>query len=488
MTLKQLNQKYQEYKKSGLTSLDLSELGGEYYMFYFPKKKIICNKLQSTDEFILPMTHIYHHCKKNNYIFGTTITMSFSIFLISLNGDFVRKFENFLNDIVFHDLKKYKQKTSIGGTDRLDLLYQGTSNDLKYFIIFDKKMDMISIEIYSNLFLNFLNEIQFNDLYTKIKNLICVEGLFLDEEEEEKKTRMNFYKALQDKGWIKIFFFNIFYFNHRLQKEGFYISYLWDKSLLYYVDYLKNTYNLSTLDILEYYNVICNNKTFTRWGILFNKRPLVLSVYKDESLEEVCSIYTGLGISSRFMMNNSFLNGVCKDSLIIDMVLLKENQSVLVKCPLVNKIYSYSIKYGNEKEEEIDSDCKYDNSVFTNYFSFFSLVFYNNYGDITGSIYPDYEKERLISFLSSVRWPSALRPTSLNLCVIPIVTVITTDLYDEFQIFITEKENLYMKKEQNEDDSDLIKLLDENNVNVSTVSEIDKILENYFNDLDSDDW
>ena len=447
MILKQLNKRYQEYMKYGkkikLDPIEIGHIINDSYMFYVSQDLLTTKKIESTRDFRFPMCNLYHYCRDSNFIFGTNITISFSIFLITLNGDFFGKFDRFLNDIIFSHLKPYQQRTPIGGVGCFDLLYSGALDDLKYFIVFDKEWDRIVVEIYSNLILNFFkDEVEYNNFYIKIRNFICTEGVFL--EKNEKESRISFYKQFYGKAWVNNFFLSIFYFN----KIGYHPSDWWQPLHMYYAGYMKTIYNLDHEITHEYCNIVCNNKFFTRWGILFNKRPVLLSAYKDESLEEVCAIYTGLGISNRFMMNNSFLNGVCKDSLINDMVMLKQNHEMFLKGPFTRSIYDCYNDHNNGQKTVADWEYEKSFSV-NNDFVFYNLVFNNNYGDITGSIYTDYEKERSISFLSSIRSPHTLTPKSLNFCVRSLVPVVSTDLYDEIQIFIPEYYNSYMKKGEN---------------------------------------
>ena len=442
MTYNQVNDIYIHYKKLGKLPRFIdyySHFKNENNYMHSIKLEII-NK--QGENFRIPFRNLYRWCSAHNYVFGSSFCISIPLFLITLNQSFITKFCHFLNDIVYKELIKYQQKTSIGGIACLHPLYTPSDEPIKYMMLLDKQEDFINIRVYSTLMLTYFgNESYFDLLEEKIRDFIYTKGFFL-EENDEKESKIDFYKKLKYK-WKTDYLLTIQYFN----SFGYYPQNWWKIMSIFFKMYMQDLYQIENLKINEYLYVILNNKFFTKWGIMMNPRMHLLFCSEDETLEEVRKIYVNLGVVNRLLMNAEFLGSVEYGNYaeIYDVILDPRNHRYCEKVAF-DPCYDHYFYHDNHVLlTDLDLSRISDIEVF----DYFNLVVYNNYGDITGTIYPDFTKERSISFLSSLRSVNMVDAKALNYCVRPSnkIKVLESDVYDDLQFRIPVYKDSIKKKE-----------------------------------------
>ena len=429
MTYKRVLNIYKDFKKFGKIPRFIdyySSFKNETRYMYAVKLDFI-NK--QDDDFRIPFGGLYQWCAKNNYVFGSSFCISIPLFLITLNQSFIKKFCNFLNDIVYKELIKYRQKTSIGGIACLHQLYTPSEEPIKYMLLVDKEENFLHIRVYSTLMLTYSgNERYFDLLEEKIRDFIYTKAIFL-EENDEKEIKIDFYKKLKYK-WKTDYLLTIQYFN----KFGYFPPRWWSTMRVFFRMYMEDVYKIDNLKIFEYMHVLSNNKFFTKWGIIMNPRMHLLACFEDETLEEVFEIYMRLGAYSRFLANGAFYNSVGYRT-VSDIILDPRNHRYCEK----RKFDPCYHHFGYHDSHVLLSDWNLERTADSEVCDYFDLVRYNNYGDITGTIYPDYNKERSISFLSSLRSVNMVDARPLNYCVRPYsdkIKMLESDVYDDLQMRI----------------------------------------------------
>ena len=428
MTYKRVLNIYKDFKKFGKIPRFI-----DYYArfkndtrYMYAIKPEFTNK--QDDDFRIPFDGLYQWCSENNYVFGSSFCISIPLFLITLDKTFTTRFLIFLNKIVYKNLIKYQQKTSIGGIACLHSLYTPSNEPIKYMLLLDKQEDFLHIRVYSTLMLTYLGNESYFDLFEeKIRDFIYTKAIFL-EENDEKEIKIDFYKKLKYK-WKTDYLLTIQYFN----TFGYFPSRWWSTMRVFFTMYMEDVYKVDNLKIYEYMHVLSNNKFFTKWGILMNPRMHLLACFEDETLEEVHSIYMNLGASSRLMTNGAFYASD-RYKAVYDIILDANNHSYCEKVKF-DPCYHH---FGYHDNHVLLSDWDLERTADLEIVDYFDLVRYNNYGDITGSIYPDYEKERSISFLSSLRSVNMVDARALNYCVCPSnkIKVLESDVYDDLQMRI----------------------------------------------------
>ena len=258
---------------------------------------------------------------------------------------------------------------------------------------------------------------QIADNVIKILRELIFTGYFLDKNQEEY---CNFYEKLLDTDCTRFHFYIL-----RFQEDRYHFTYWWDPLSNFYEQYVQDVYHVSPEVTNEYQILAENNKFFFRWAMSFNYRLHKMSVYKDESLEEVREIYRGLGLIGRVYMSDSLLDVLKSNTVLSDWMLHKDREKDLCEESLI-KLHldnTYMLYADHNQGLSLRSDWDFD-FVTTNLFDFEHLVFQNTYGDVTAPIHPDYnKKERSISFLSSIRLASERYPRALTYCVYPNVGI-----------------------------------------------------------------
>ena len=433
MTYKRVITSYEHFKKIGKLPRFIdyySSFKNETNYIYFLKPEYINPQI--------PVKQLYRLCSAYNYVFGSSFCISIPLFLITLDQSFITKFRNFLKDTVYKELIKYQQKTSIGGIACLHHLYTPSDEPIKYMMLLDKEKDSIQIRVYSTLMLTFFqNESSFGLFKEKICDLIYTKAIFL-EENDEKQIKIDFYKKLKY-NWKTDSILVIQYFN----TSAYYPIQMWHPMRAFFNVYIQDLYKIETSKIDEYLYVMLNNKFFTKWGISMNPRLFLLSSFQDETLEEVHEIYVNLGVVSRLMMNEEF-SRLGKEAWIYDTILNTNKPSYCEKIEF-NPCYDH---YFYHDDYVFLTDLELSKISDSEVVDYFDLIRYNNYGDITGSIYPDYKKDRSISFLSSLRSINMVDAKALNYCVRPSnkIKVLESDVYDDLQMRIPMYEASIRKK------------------------------------------
>ena len=435
MTYKRVMTSYEHFKKIG----KLPRFIDYYSSFKNEIDYMYALKSEFTKTQNIPFGGLYQWFCDNNYVFGSSFYISIPLFLITLNQSFIKKFCNFLNDIVYKELIKYRQKTSIGGIACLHSLYTPSNEPIKYMMLLDKKQDFLHIRVYSTLMLTYSGNKSCFDLFEeKIRDFIYTKAIFL-EENDEKQIKIDFYKKLKY-NWKTDYVSTIQYFN----SFGYYPFYWWKTMSIYFNIYMEDVYRIEKSKIFEYLYVMSNNKFFTKWGILLNFRMHFLACFENETLEEVNEIYLSLGVVSRLMMNEKFL-GSGESTWIYDTILDPSNHRYCEKVTFDPCYDHYCYQDSHVLLTDLDLARTSDSEVV----DYFDLIRYNNYGDITGTIYPDFTKERSISFLSSLRSVNMVGARALNYCVRPYngIKVLESDVYDDLQSRIPVYEASIKKEE-----------------------------------------
>ena len=274
----------------------------------------------------------------------------------------------------------------------------------------------------------------------QIRDFIYTKGIFL-EENDEKESKIDFYKKLKY-NWKTDYLLTFQFFN----TIAYYPSYWWGTMRIFFTMYMEDIYQIENSKTNEYLYVMLNNKFFTKWGILMNPRMHLLCYSETETLEEVYAINVNLGITSRLMMNEEFsdFDTFCK---IYDIILDPNNHRYCEK----EKFGPHYHHFGYHDTHVLLTDLDLERTADTEVVDYGNLVVYNEYGDITGTVYPDFEKERSISFLSSLRSVNMVDAKALNYCVRPSneIKVLESDVYDDLQMRIPIYESR-LKKESSD--------------------------------------